>query len=75
MKSSQRLEALQLQGVVDHGGQLSVEQVLAFIVAEPGVDHLIAKDVKDSLIAQRLVIGLQAGTAMNRFISDIFDAS
>lgn len=64
MKSSHRLEALQFQGVVDHGGQLGVEQVLPLLVAQPGVDHLVAKDVKDMLVAQRLVIRLQTGTGM-----------
>lgn len=64
MKSARRLEALQLQGVVDHGGQLGVEQVLAFLVAQPGVDHLGAQDVKDSLVAQRFFIRFQTGTGM-----------
>lgn len=42
MKSARRLEAFQFEGVVDHSGQLGVEQVLALLVVEPGVDQLVA---------------------------------
>lgn len=62
VEPSQRFEALELQGVVDHGGQLGVEQVLALVVAEPGVDHLIAENVKDFLVTQSFLVRLQTGT-------------
>ncbi len=66
VEPSQRFEALELEGVVDHGGQLGVEQVLALVVAEPGVDHLIAEDVKDFLVPHCFLVRLQTGTGKKK---------
>ena len=71
VEPSQRFEALELEGVVDHGGQLGVEQVLAFVVAEPGVDHLIAEDVKDFLVTQSFLVRLQTGT--EKWMGSVWD--